>query len=90
MYNVDEIRYLCEEEGLNDRMIAQKIGCNRTTVTRIRKRNNIGLCNKDNRRDKTYVCVFCGKTAHIKRSEQKRLMCEECLKNSQQISEKMR
>ena len=83
MYNVEEVRYLCEEEGLNDRMIAERLHCARTTITRIRKRNNIQLCNKDNRRDKSYTCIKCGKKVFIKRIEQKRLMCPDCLQSIQ-------
>ena len=81
MYNVEEIRYLSLENGMNDRMIADLLGCARTTITRIRKRAEIPICDKNNREDKTYVCVKCNKVVHIKRCETKRLFCPECLQS---------
>lgn len=81
MYNVDEIRYLSQERGMNDRMIADILNCNRSTVTRVRKKHNIPICNVNNREDKTYICSKCGKTVYIKRCEQKRLFCNECLQS---------
>ena len=79
MYNPKEIKRLALEEGMNDRMIAEELNCDRTTVTRIRKRNNIPKCNVNNRRDKSYICIECGKKVFIKRTENKRLLCNECL-----------
>lgn len=79
MYDYKKIETLALEEGLNDRMIAEKLGCDRVTVTRIRKRYNIPKCNINNRKDKSYVCAKCNKKVFIKRCEPRKLLCEECL-----------
>lgn len=79
MYNVDDIIRLSQEEGLNDRQIAEKLGCSRVTITRIRKRNEIPTCEKCNRQDKSFICVNCGRTIYIKRKERRQAFCEKCL-----------
>ena len=78
IYDVKKIIYLSQEEGLNDRQIAEKMGCARETVTRIRRDCNIPVCNKDNRQDKTYVCVRCKKTVTVRRKERRRAFCSDC------------
>lgn len=80
MYDINEIHRLSQEEGLNDRQIAEKLGCSRVTVTRARLRNSIPTCDKNNRQDKTYVCVNCNETIYIKRRERRKAFCEKCLK----------
>lgn len=88
MYNYREIEYLALQEGMNDRMIADKLHCDRTTVTRIRRRYNIPKCNVNNRRDKSYICVGCNKKVFIKRCEPKRLLCDECLHSDKFVGNK--
>lgn len=78
IYDVKKIIHLSQEEGLNDRQIAEKIGCARETVTRIRRDCNIPTCKKENRRDKTYVCTRCKKTVTIRRKERRKAFCSEC------------
>lgn len=78
MYNVNEIIRLSQEEGLNDRQISEITGCSRVTVTRIRKRNNIPICDKDNRKDKTYKCLNCGDTIYIRRKDLRKAFCDKC------------
>lgn len=79
MYNIEEVIRLSQEEGLNDRQIADKLECSRVTVTRIRKRNNIPTCEKCNRKDKTYICVRCGETVAVRRKDRRKAFCEKCL-----------
>lgn len=79
MYNVEEVRRLSQEEGLNDRQIAEKLGCSRVTISRIRYRNNIPLCDKCNRQDKEFVCVNCGNKVYIRRKERRKAFCKKCL-----------
>lgn len=79
MYNIEQIRIMSQEEGLNDRQIAEALGCSRVTITRIRTRNNIPVCDKCNRRDKTYKCLSCGDTVYIKRKDRRQAFCEKCL-----------
>lgn len=78
MYNIEEVRRLSQEEGLNDRQIAERLGCSRVTVTRIRKRHDIPTCEKCNRRDKVYTCLSCGEKIYIMRKERRRAFCEKC------------
>lgn len=79
MYNVNEIIRLSNEEGLNDREIANILNCNRVSVTRIRNRNNIPKCNKINRKDKSYKCINCGVTVYIRRKEPLKGFCDNCI-----------
>lgn len=81
MYNVDEIIRLSNEEGLNDREIAVRLNCNRSSVTRIRNRNKIPKCNKDNRKDKSYKCINCGNIVYIKRVDTLKAFCDTCIIN---------
>lgn len=83
MYNIDKIRELSQNEGLNDREIAELLHCDRTTVTRTRKRENIPICNKNNRKDKKYICSKCKKIIYIRRCEPIKLLCPECEKHIQ-------
>ena len=78
MYDINEIKILSQEEGMNDRQIAEKLGCSRVTVTRIRTRNNIPTCDKRNRKDKTYKCVNCGETIYIRRKDRRQAFCKKC------------
>lgn len=81
MYNIDEIKYLSTERGLNDRQIAEIMKCKRETITRIRNRNNIPKCNLDNREDKTFICGICSKKIFIKRKDSLKYLCDNCCKN---------
>ena len=81
MYNVEHIRRLSQEEGLNDRQVGEIIGCSRTTITRIRLRNKIPTCQSRNRKDKTYVCVNCNRVVTIRRRERRQAYCPECKDN---------
>ena len=58
---VKEVERLSQEEGLNDREIAIKLGCSRATVNRIRVGYEIPTANLSNIRDKKYICSKCGK-----------------------------
>lgn len=81
MYDIDEIRRLSQDEGLNDREIGEALGgIPRVTITRIRSRNDIPRCCKDNRRDKTYVCLNCKKTIYIRRKDRRQGFCPDCQK----------
>lgn len=79
MYDVEEIIRLSKEEGLNDREIADILKCNRVSVTRIRNRNNIPKCDKNNRKDKSYICINCGETVYIRRKETLKGFCNNCI-----------
>lgn len=81
IYNVEKVRKLSQEEGLNDRQIAEKLMCERATITRLRKRHNIPTCNLSNRLDKTYVCANCKKTITIRRKDKCKVLCKECENN---------
>lgn len=85
MYSIDKIISLSQEEGLNDRQIAEHLGCSRVTVTRIRKRNSIPLCEKINRKDKSYKCLNCGDTIYIRRRENRQAFCKKCLVELEKI-----
>lgn len=77
---VELVKYLASEEGLNDRLISEIIGCNRVTVTRIRNKHNISTCKLENRKDKTFTCVICKKKESVRRNESRKLICDECNK----------
>lgn len=79
MYDVKEIIRLSNEEGLNDREIGALLNCDRVTITRIRNRNNIPKCNKDNKKDKSYKCINCSSTVYIRRSEPRKAFCDTCI-----------
>lgn len=78
IYDVSEVMHLSQNEGLNDRQIAERFGCARETITRIRRGCNIPVCNKDNRQDKTYICARCKKEVTIRRRDRRRALCSEC------------
>lgn len=86
MYDIEVIRRMSQDEGLNDRQIADKIGCSRVTITRIRSRNNIPRCEIYNRKDKTFVCLGCGCNAYIKRRDRRQAFCEKCTSIDYDIS----
>lgn len=78
MYSINDILKLSQEEGLNDRQIAERLGSTRVTVTRIRKRNSIPRCEKSNRKDKSFICLNCGEKIYIKRKDRRSAFCEKC------------
>lgn len=78
MYDVNEVLRLSQDEGLNDRQIGEIMGCSRTTINRIRNRNNIPRCQSRNRLDKTYVCLNCGAEVTIRRKERRQAFCPKC------------
>lgn len=78
VYNASQVRELSQEFGLNDRQIAEVLGCERVTITKLRKRHNIPVCNIMNRKDKTYICVMCGRTVAIRRRDRRKALCPEC------------
>lgn len=80
---VNEVERLSQEEGLNDREIADKIGCSRATVNRIRVKYEIPTANLSNRRDKTYICSKCGTEVVIRRRDRRKLYCKECSDSEQ-------
>lgn len=81
MYSIEEVRRLSQEEGLNDREIGETLGgIPRVTITRIRERNNIPRCNKDNKMDKSYVCLNCKSTIYIRRKDRRQAFCPVCQK----------
>lgn len=80
LYDIEKIRMLSQSEGLNDRQIGYSLGCSRVTITRIRLRNNIPTCDMSNRKDKTYICLDCGKEILIKRKERRQAICPDCVK----------
>lgn len=77
-YLIEKIKYLSQEEGLNDQEIAEQLGCSRATINRARKQHNIPLANLENRKDKEYVCGHCNETIKIARKERKKRYCPEC------------
>ena len=79
MYDVNLVYKLSQEEGLNDREISEVIGCSRVTITRIRKRECIPICNRNNKKDKKYVCASCGKEVYIRRCEARSYLCPDCI-----------
>lgn len=74
----DDVKRLSQDEGLFDKEIADKLHCTRVTVTRIRQKNDIPSANLSNRKDKRYVCMKCGTTVYIRRSEKKQIYCPKC------------
>lgn len=78
MYDIKLVEKLALEEGLNDREISEILNCSRVTITRIRKRNNIPLCDKSNRKDKVFTCVKCGEKIRIRRKEYFKAFCDKC------------
>jgi DNA-directed RNA polymerase subunit RPC12/RpoP len=85
MYDIDKIKMLSQAEGLNDRQIGEILGCSRVTITRIRNRNDILTCEISNRKDKSYVCLDCGKEIFIKRKERRQAICPDCMKKNTTI-----
>jgi DNA-directed RNA polymerase subunit RPC12/RpoP len=85
MYDIDKIKMLSQAEGLNDRQIGEILGCSRVTITRIRNRNDIPTCEISNRKDKSYVCLDCGKEIFIKRKERRQAICPDCMKKNTTI-----
>lgn len=75
----------CVSDGLTDREIAEKLNCNRVSVTRVRNKNNIKKRSVDDIRDKYYVCVNCKKKVFIKRKDTPKLMCDDCLISTNNI-----
>lgn len=80
MYDVNLIKSLSQNEGLNDREIGEKLNVSRVTITRIRKRESIPRCNKNNKMDKTYICLNCGNKITIRRKDRRQAFCEPCKK----------
>jgi 3-phenylpropionate/cinnamic acid dioxygenase small subunit len=78
IYSAEQVRMMSQDMGLNDRQIAEKLKCERATITKLRKRHKIPTCIISNRRDKTYVCVGCNTTVYIKRKERRRAFCLDC------------
>lgn len=76
---IDSIKELSQEFGMTDTQIAEMIGCSRATVNRVRNKNNIPIRNVNNKMDKKYVCNECGSEVLIRRNEQKRFMCGDCM-----------
>lgn len=74
-----EILRLSQEEGLFDPQIASVLGLSRVTVFRVRKECNIPKANVMMKKDKKYVCGECGKTVIIRRCEDKKIVCDDCL-----------
>lgn len=75
-------------QGYNDRQIAEIMGCNRVSVTRVRGTIGLSRVTKYDKRDKVYVCVSCNKEITIKRSEPAQIMCSDCRENIQNIFNK--
>lgn len=89
--SAEQIRDLSQREGLIDREIAERLGCHRVTVTRIRLRDNIPRPNLNNRHDKEQVCKLCGKVELLQRKHRIKKYCADCKKISDaQRSEKKR
>lgn len=82
-YIIEEVRRLSQEEGLNDGEIAEKIGCSKSTIGRVRADNNIPKCNLKNKKDKSYICSSCSKQVFIARREKVKLYCKECKEKRQ-------
>lgn len=78
VYNASQVRELSQEFGLNDRQISEILSCERVTITKLRKRHGIPVCNLRNRMDKTYVCAMCGETISIRRKDRRKACCEKC------------
>lgn len=76
---LDSIRELSQEFGMTDTQIAQMIGCSRATINRARNKHDIPIRNVKNKMDKSYICNECGNEILIKRSEQKRFICGDCM-----------
>lgn len=70
----------CVDNGLTDQEIAVLLNCNRVSVTRSRKNNNIKKRKIENKRDKSFVCVKCNTRIYIKRKEAAKMFCDSCLK----------
>jgi hypothetical protein len=77
---VKEITRLSQDEGFNDREIADMLGCSRATVNRVRVSTEIPKANLNNKKDKTYVCSSCGVTVSIRRNERRKLYCDTCMR----------
>ena len=75
---VQLVKKLSQEEGLNDRQISERIGCSRVTVSRIRIKHKIKVCNKANRKDKVYYCANCKAAVYIRRRDRRQLLCDKC------------
>lgn len=74
----EKVYYLSQYEGLTDNEIAKKLDCSKSTVTRTKKKFNIPIRNLSNRKDKTFVCVYCRDICYVRRNEEVRLMCDSC------------
>lgn len=75
---VKEIERLSQEEGLIDSEIAEKIGCSRATVNRIRAKENIPTANLMKKKDKAFICRNCGKKDFVRRYQAKPVLCVNC------------
>lgn len=88
-YVVNEIRRLAVEEGLNDKEIAEIIGCHRVSVNRIRSKHGIPKADYSIRKDKKIICPQCRKEYFIRRNEKPGVACPECArKHELEIIEK--
>lgn len=76
--NVETIKAFLSD-GLNDREIAEKMGCNRVSISRVRARHNLKKRDINLKKDKTYVCLGCARTVSIRRVESPSLFCEDCM-----------
>lgn len=74
---VTEIIRLSQEEGYNDREIANMFGVHRTTITRTRQAHDIPKCNVMMKKDKVAYCKKCHQRFIIRRG-QIRHLCYEC------------
>ena len=75
---IKKIEYMSQFEGLNDREIAEKFHCCRATINRVRRNNNIAKCNIMNKKDKYFICCFCGEKVYVKRRDLNSFMCRKC------------
>ena len=75
---IKKIEYMSQFEGLNDREIAEKFHCCRATLNRVRRNNNIAKCNIMNKKDKYFICCFCGEKVYVKRRDLNSFMCRKC------------
>lgn len=85
IYDVDKVRHLSQDKGLNDRQIAEVLGCYRSTITRLRKRHNIPRCDIGNRHDKSYICAECGDLVFIRRKDRRKALCSTCENSKKHI-----
>ncbi len=76
---IDEITRLSQEEGLRDEEIANILGYNRVSISRIRKTYNIPKSITENRKDKETICPSCGNKYFIRRKEKYSIACPDCI-----------